>query len=117
MSGMGVVEWRETFVRGALTYAVLLLLAEAPAHGYAVLQRMRERGLGHWRGGTVYPVLARLEAQGLLESSWDTTEPGPARKVYSLTPQGSRELDDARQAWREVEANLHRDDKSGVTHV
>jgi PadR family transcriptional regulator, regulatory protein PadR len=114
---MGIVEWRESFVRSTLTYAVLVLLSEAPSHGYALLRRMRERGLGHLKGGTVYPILARLEEQGMLGSSWDTTEAGPARKVYSVTPEGVHSLTEARQAWREIDASLHRQDERAERDV
>ncbi len=50
--------------------------------------------------GTVYPVLHRLEAAGLLSSRWQTAESGRRRRVYALTKRGSRALADQRALWQ-----------------
>ncbi|WP_059012201.1 PadR family transcriptional regulator [Streptomyces specialis] len=77
------------FGHGRLRLYLLKLLGEAPRHGYEVIRLLEERfqGLYAPSAGTVYPRLAKLAAEGLVTH----TEEG-GRKVYSLTPEGRREL-------------------------
>jgi DNA-binding PadR family transcriptional regulator len=71
--------------RGDVRAAVLQLLGEEPMHGYQLMQRITERSEGVWRPspGTVYPVLAQLEDEGMVEV---TREQG--RKLATLTDEG-----------------------------
>jgi hypothetical protein len=55
---------------------VLGVLAAGPTYGYAITQSLEEAGLGTVRGGTLYPPLARLQAEDLVVSSWDAGEGG-----------------------------------------
>lgn len=71
---------------------LLLLLREGPAHGYDLVERLVPFGFTS-DPPVVYRNLRRMEAEGLLESSWDTGGKGPARRVYQLTPRGSAHLD------------------------
>ncbi len=77
---------------------LLLALAHGPGHGAAVHARMQAllplRGVD---SGAVYRTLGALEAEGRIVGEWDTAGPGPARKVYRLTPAGWDRLD----FWRE----------------
>ncbi|KOU34934.1 PadR family transcriptional regulator [Streptomyces sp. WM6378] len=77
------------FAHGRLRLYLLKLLDEAPRHGYEVIRLLEERfqGLYAPSAGTVYPRLAKLEAEGLVTH---TTEGG--RKVYSITDAGRAEL-------------------------
>ncbi|MEU8681577.1 helix-turn-helix transcriptional regulator [Streptomyces sp. NPDC048611] len=79
------------FAHGRLRLYLLKLLDEAPRHGYEIIRLLEERfqGLYAPSAGTVYPRLAKLEAEGLVTH---TTEGG--RKVYSLTDAGRTELAD-----------------------
>jgi PadR family transcriptional regulator PadR len=78
----------ERFVEPAL----LLLLAERPAHGYELVEPVAELIPGERVDmGNLYRVLRALEEDGLVRSEWDAAEPGPAKRRYELTPQG-REL-------------------------
>ena len=74
---------------------LMLLLAEEPAHGYELMGRIKEFGIG--QGGMdpslLYRLLRHLERGGLAESSLDDSGTGPARKVYRLTPEGLEVLD------------------------
>ena len=76
-------------LKGHLDMIVLAALESGAAHGYAVIERIRARSGGAFNlpEGTVYPVLHRLEADGLLESSWSTVS-GRRRRVYALTRRG-----------------------------
>jgi len=80
---------------------VLATLRDGPGHGYAVIERLRERSEGAFdlAEGTVYPVLHRLEAEGLLASSWSTAA-GRKRRIYRLTRRGRSSLARRERDWR-----------------
>jgi PadR family transcriptional regulator len=88
-------------LKGHLDGLILAILAEEPAHGYAVVQALKARSGGTFAlpEGTVYPALHRLEQDRLLRSEWDGRHARP-RRVYRLTAQGRRELQRRRQDWR-----------------
>lgn len=86
---------------------LLLLLAEEPAHGYALLERLRPFGFEISDPAMVYKLLRQLEREGLAASEWDTsTSRGPARRVYALTPDGIDLLDAWAQTLRQSRAVL-----------
>jgi PadR family transcriptional regulator, regulatory protein PadR len=91
--------------RGVLILAVLSQLQEE-THGYALISTLADHGLAIDQG-TLYPLLRRLEAQGLLESQWNTTGSRP-RRYYAITPSGVAVLGALRQDWRTLTAVMDR---------
>jgi DNA-binding PadR family transcriptional regulator len=87
-------------LRGHLDALILAVLAGGPMHGYAVIEELKQRSGGSLAlpEGTVYPALHRLEAGGLLASSW--SDGARRRRVYRLTARGRRELGEKRGEWR-----------------
>jgi DNA-binding PadR family transcriptional regulator len=83
--------------------AVLILLAERPAHGYELLERLPEL-LGEERVdvGNLYRFLRTLEEDGIVTSEWSADLPGPAKRTYALTGEGRSLLD----AWAASLAEL-----------
>jgi DNA-binding PadR family transcriptional regulator len=73
--------------RGVLKFALLKLLAEVPRHGYDLIREIREKGWGGGGAGSVYPLLAALEAAGLIAGR----EEGD-RRIYEITEEGRRLL-------------------------
>jgi len=92
----------DEMLKNHLDMIVLAALATGPAHGYAVIEEIRRRSGEAFDlpEGTVYPVLHRLENDGLLASRWVTAESGRQRRVYSLTKRGSRALGEQRAVWK-----------------
>jgi PadR family transcriptional regulator, regulatory protein PadR len=87
-------------LKGHLDALVLAVLADEPLHGYAVIEALRRRSEGAFElaEGTLYPVLHRLEADGLLASSWSEAA-GRRRRVYRVTRNGRRVLARRREEW------------------
>ncbi|MBA2359559.1 MAG: helix-turn-helix transcriptional regulator [Actinobacteria bacterium] len=87
--------------RAPLEGMLLSVLEKGPAHGYAVIERLRDRSDGDFdlAEGTVYPALHRLERSGLLGSRW-TEVGGRRRRTYSLTRRGRTQLAKRRAEWR-----------------
>ncbi len=67
---------------------LLALLKGWQACGYDLMNRLKEEGLGSYNSGTVYRSLRQMEKMGLISSMWDTSEDGPARRMYNLTTAG-----------------------------
>ncbi len=99
--------------RGVLQVAVLALLHRR-AYGYDLLRVLADRGFPA-EEGTLYPVLRRLEAEGLLASTWDTTGVRP-RKYYESTERGRSALRSLAAEWLRVDASL-RGILDAVEHV
>ena len=89
--------------RGALVLAVLAKLRR-PQYGYSLRQALAEAGL-QIEEGTLYPLLRRLTAQGLLDSEW-RVEDGPPRRYYQLNRKGRELLASLTTAWRDLGATM-----------
>jgi PadR family transcriptional regulator PadR len=91
---------RSETLKGHIDTMVLAALRDDAQHGYALVQRLKERsdGVFDLGEGTVYPALHRLERDGLIESSW-TQAAGRRRRVYSLTRAGRAVLVERRSEW------------------
>lgn len=70
----------------------LLLIDQKPSHGYELVERMKEFGISVKDQTFIYRILRMLEMNGLVESKWDTSVPGPAKHVYSITENGKKTL-------------------------
>jgi len=89
-SDSGKCRCRHARIEGFIQPCLLLLLAESRSYGYELMEKLGKLG---WKDvspdpGAVYRNLRRMEADGLVESTWDTTGTGPARRLYHLTPEG-----------------------------
>ena len=81
-------------LRGVIQPRLLLQLAKQPAHGYELMDILNQTGdLGSSDPGNLYRILRGLEEDGLVNSNWDTSGAGPARRVYELTEDGFKSLD------------------------
>jgi DNA-binding PadR family transcriptional regulator len=100
---------RAEILRGHLEGLLLAVLTEGPLHGYDIVDSLRAKSSGHFdlASGTVYPALHRLEAAGLVTSSWATAG-GRRRRVYRLTPAGRRSFAEQRRTWHELASVITR---------
>jgi DNA-binding PadR family transcriptional regulator len=89
--------------RGVLVLATLSQLGE-PKYGYSLINELAEQGL-EIDQGTLYPLLRRLEADGLLHSQWNTEGPRP-RRYYVISPAGASLLRSLSEEWRGLAAAL-----------
>src|SRR5690554_7410293 len=87
-------------LKGILPVLVIALLTEHESYGYELVTRLQDAGLDDIATGTVYPVLTRLEREGLISSRLVASSSGPARKYYVPTPAGAEHLDHAAAGWR-----------------
>jgi PadR family transcriptional regulator, regulatory protein PadR len=83
--------------------ALLAFLSKEKLHGYALLERLEDFGLGAMSPSMIYRILRNFEEIGLVESDWDSEESqGPPRRVYKLTEEGKAALARARESLTET---------------
>jgi len=87
---------------------ILSLLAKGESYGYELTRKVREFSEGRleWSDGMLYPVLHRLEREGLVLSEWKQSDTGRERKYYQLSSDGRRSLQTERQQWLTVHNTL-----------
>ncbi|MDQ0365410.1 PadR family transcriptional regulator [Catenuloplanes indicus] len=90
--------------RGTVVVASLTVL-RTPGYGYSLLETLAAAGF-EVEANTLYPLLRRLEAQGLLTSAWNTDEARP-RKFYTTTPQGNAVAEALRTEWSRLDTAIN----------
>lgn len=99
-------KWEVQLRKGCLELAILATLWEGKLYGLEILRRL-ERGSGLVVSeGTVYPLLNRLKAEGLLYSEWVEAEAGHPRKYYRLTPFGRLRAVEMARVWSEFAVSV-----------
>ena len=98
--------WLEQVRRGGLELAILLALARAPHYGLEIIRVLADSGLVVAEG-TIYPILARLTRDGLLQSEWREEAAHP-RKYYRLTVGGRERLREMTSSWEAFVGKLAR---------
>lgn len=87
---------------------VLSILRGGESYGYAILKQVKLLSGGEleWSDGMLYPVLHRLERDGLIAGRWQLTDEGRRRKYYRLTERGKGQLVRDRKSWMAVHGAL-----------
>ena len=99
---------QKDLVAASATPLVLAILSEGESYGYAIIKRVAELSNGElqWTDGMLYPLLHRLERNGLVKAVWGKSETGRRRKYYRLTAKGSENLNRHRREWQLVDLTL-----------
>lgn len=98
----------KVLIAASVTPIMLSILARGESYGYEIVQRIHDLSDGRiqWSDGTLYPVLHRLEAKGLITATWRVSDEGRRRKYYRLTDRGRRALEVEKRNWLDVHAIL-----------
>ena len=91
---------RTELLRGVLDLCLLAVIEEEPAYGYEMTKRLRARGLSIVGEGSIYPLLGRLEREGLVEPYRAASNGGPPRKYYRPSRKGRRALAVGVSEWK-----------------
>jgi PadR family transcriptional regulator PadR len=88
---------------------ILSILSEGKNYGYAIIKRVHQLSSGQlqWTDGMLYPVLHRLEKQGLIQSRWEVSRQGRSRKYYQIKKQGTEKLNVQKAQWKLVHSALN----------
>lgn len=95
--------------KGVLDMLVLKLLESEPKYGYQIIQEMKEKSEGTFllKDGTLYPILYRLEDEGLVIGKWSEAEGRQVpRKYYEITEEGKITLGDIKLVWKRISQGI-----------
>ena len=97
---MAMARRNTELLRGVLDLCLLAVIQDEPAYGYEMTRRLRERGLATVGEGSIYPLLGRLEREGLVETKRVASNGGPPRKYYAASRAGTKALAAGLAEWR-----------------
>lgn len=104
---MSDATWQEQMRRGTIELAVLLAVAPGPAYGLEIIRQLDSADLVLTEG-TIYPLLGRLEREGLLTAEWIEGHGPRPRKYYRLTPAGRSRMKRMSQEFRAIAGGIER---------
>ena len=95
-------------LKGSTDLLILSILSHAATYGYHIAKEVNARtgGLLRLKEGSLYPMLHKLEGQGLIRGKWAPSERGPDRKYYQITAHGRRALTGRVDEWRRFGAAM-----------
>ena len=96
------MEHSTQLLKGVLDMCLLALIAEEPSYGYEMVKKLEERGLELVSEGSIYPLLSRLQKQGLIEGYFVESASGPPRKYYRIARVGADHLTEWASEWERL---------------
>jgi PadR family transcriptional regulator PadR len=101
-------KWEIQVRKGSLGLAVLAILWPEPFYGLEILRRLESQAGLSIPEGTIYPLLSRMKAEGLVDSEWVEADAGHPRKYYRLTAPGRLQVREMAASWRAFAQGLER---------
>ena len=94
----------KTLIAASTRPLILAILAGGEDYGYSIIRKVKILSRGHleWTDGMLYPVLQRMEMDGLISSAWKLPSGQRPRRYYTITDRGRRELEKELASWRNV---------------
>lgn len=89
-------------LKGVLDMCLLALIAEEPSYGYEMVDKLERRGLELVSGGSIYPLLSRLQKRGYIEGYFVESSGGPPRKYYRIAADGRVRLAEWMAEWSKL---------------
>ena len=101
---------KSQLMRGTLEGCILGIIAEnaGTSYGYQVASALQEYGFSKVKEGTIYPLLLRLERKKFIIAEYKPSTVGPMRKYYTIMEDGEKCLEEFKQSWLEVSANVNK---------
>lgn len=89
-------------LKGTLEGCILKVISHKETYGYEISQKLQEYGFSNISEGTIYPLLLRLEKNGLITAKYRESPRGPKRKYFSISPEGTKEMNIFFSNWTEL---------------
>ena len=113
MTSSAIGEWTSQLRRGVLELCILRLLSMQPNYGYEIVTTLDQFNPLAAGENTVYPLLRRLKADGLLETFMQDSPTGPPRQYYRVTRQGRTRLEAIEREWDAMADAVNRCGRAG----
>lgn len=94
-------------LKGTLESCILKVISYEETYGYEISQQLNEYGFSNISEGTIYPLLLRLEKNGLITATYRESPLGPKRKYFSISEAGNTELKAFSKHWKELESAVN----------
>lgn len=101
------MSFRSQLLKGIMDGCVLAVIEKEAVYGYELSKKLQDIGLSDVSEGTIYPVLLRLQKNGLIRGEMKPSESGPNRKYYYLTDAGKEALETIALEWEQVFLPVH----------
>lgn len=96
-------------LKGILEGCLLSIIAKGETYGYEMMEKLYAYGFTMVSEGSIYPLLLRMKKEGLvITNQKELPSGGPTRKYYSLTEQGSEELEQFKQRWSDISSSVNK---------
>ena len=92
--------------KGFLEFPVLLIIGAKPTYAPDILKQLKGANLLVVEG-TLYPLLSRLKRSGLVEYEWEESKSGPPRKMYTITKDGQKVLEQLEASWKSLDTSVN----------
>jgi PadR family transcriptional regulator, regulatory protein PadR len=110
------VSLKSQLLKGILEGCILAVINESPTYGYELFVKLSQRGMDTVSEGSIYPVLLRLQKEGLIQGEMKKSASGPNRKYYTLTAAGENALEQFSTEWAKLSNSVDSIFKGGKTN-
>lgn len=93
-------------LKGVLDGCVLELISRKEIYGYDLIKGLQDEGFTDIKGGTIYPLLQKLEKNQLISGKSKPSPEGPNRKYFTITKEGLKELEQFKVQWKNLTATV-----------
>ncbi|GAM16679.1 PadR family transcriptional regulator [Mesobacillus selenatarsenatis] len=94
-------------LKGILDGCLLSIIKEGEIYGYELAAKLESYGFHSFSEGTIYPLLLRMQKEGLVSTTLRKSTAGPKRKYYSLTEKGEQELEQFIIRWTQLSSSVN----------
>jgi PadR family transcriptional regulator, regulatory protein PadR len=94
-------------LKGILDGCLLSIIKEGEIYGYELAAKLESYGFHSFSEGTIYPLLLRMQKEGLVSTTLRKSTAGPKRKYYSLTEKGEKELEQFIKRWTQLSSSVN----------
>lgn len=89
-------------LKGTLEGCILKIISESETYGYEISEKLKSYGFENISEGTIYPMLLRLQKNGMIEAEYRESSVGPRRKYFKITDTGMYEIENFYESWSEL---------------
>lgn len=95
-------------LKGILDGCILAIIQEGEIYGYELTEKLHSYGFHSFGEGTIYPLLLRMQKEGLVTSVLRESTAGPKRKYYQLSELGEKELNNFKERWTDLKLSVEK---------
>ncbi|PEY38995.1 PadR family transcriptional regulator [Bacillus cereus] len=95
-------------LKGILDGCILAIIQEGEVYGYELTEKLHSYGFHSFSEGTIYPLLLRMQKEGLVTSVLRESTAGPKRKYYQLSDLGEKELNNFKERWADLKLSVEK---------